>query len=1098
MSEKKEKRLQLYLEDSREQLDGIENDILLLEKLGSEAETDLVNRIFRRVHSVKGGAGFLGLKSIKDLSHATEDVLNEIRNNGYVPSNEDINTLLSATDYLKTMLNNPAKSEKFDISQPLEGLQHILANTSVTEKTIKNNALQTGPSEHSNAFSITQEDLTNFIEGGFNFYFLTYDLADLEIRGKTKEGIAKELDEIGYLIDAIIVESDVKPQPYLLLMATVLSEELTVRYLEILPSQLELLSIDQENFVQSQVVRYLPEEHEIQASPLAVEELPLAPTSEAAETATDENNLEQDSESTLSSIPPSEEEGDSSPTLVTTKTSTLAATSLTNPSKEVTPVETSTASQSSSSYINQKKAEKQENTPVSKSVSGVDKKENLSSTIRVNVNILDSLMNLAGELVLTRNQLNQTVSIWDKYAIEGAAQRLDTVTSELQETIMSTRMQPIGIVFDKFQRVVRDMSKKMGKLIDFTVSGEDVELDKTIIENIGDPLTHLVRNAIDHGLEIPEERKKTGKHEIGKLHLTAKHEAGHVVIEIIDDGAGIDAAKIKDKALEKGVVDKTKLDEMSEKEIVKLIFTPGFSTAKKVSDISGRGVGMDVVLTNLTQLGGTIDIDTQVGQGTNFKIKLPLTLAIIPSLLVQVNKENFAIPQVNLVELVRIPPSQVNKRLEKVGDSLVIRLRGNLLPLIRLQSFLGIQESAITHPVTQEELPDRRKRVVDRRSELQSSIYAKPREGKERRFRSASSVNIVVVSAGETRYGIIVDTLMDSEEIVVKPLGYHLRECVGYAGATILGDGSAALILDVAGVAKFMHLSHQKHLEREQEKRLKKAQRAVGDPQNLLILENAPNEQFAVQLAFIHRIERIQSTQIQQVGNKTVTQYRGGALLLFALEDTIEVKPRAEGKYVYLIIFSMHDREVAIMASSVVDIVSVNIEVDRVTFQQPGVIGSAIIMDRITLLLDVFGIAKKQVPKWAESESLIMESGTSKTILMVEDTPFFREHIREILEEQGLTVIGANDGEEGLEKLYENKDKIDLILSDVEMPNLDGVEMTKQIRSDPQFNHIKIVILTSLSSEDDVARAEEAGADKYLVKIDQELLIKTTRDCLME
>ncbi|MBF0277772.1 MAG: chemotaxis protein CheW [SAR324 cluster bacterium] len=1162
MSDKDEKRIQLYLEDSREQLDGIENDILLLEKSESEVDEDLINRIFRSIHSVKGGAGFLGFKAIGKLSHAAEDVLNEIRNNNLIPNRESINTLLTASDTLKSMLDNPDESEQADISQLVTNLQRILRGESIEEEGSAEGALTLGLPDQGDLFSLQPEDLLRYQDDGFNLYLLEFDtVTDIEEKGKSKESLAEELESIAYLIDQTTLEiADRKL--YYPLIATVLSEILTLRYLGLGPDQIHILAVNPGDLSQSQFFPYHPDDSlefqkqlpdpslEMSAFPLSpspesenfIENLAAAPEDSAP--AAFESSLESGSANSFLSDEPSSQEmvqtqfindeeiltlekrdgaltnpvTQASNTSLPTpsiempqKSETLdqnpapagmpaeSASEAINPNpveKETLPVESNTPSRpQASSYINQRNAAKP-GKPNTKESDSSSKKDHVSSTIRVNVDILDDLMNLAGELVLTRNQLNQTVSLWDKYAIEIASQRLDSVTSELQETIMSTRMQPIGTVFNKFQRVVRDMSKRLNKIIDFTIEGEEVDLDKTIIENIGDPLTHLVRNAIDHGLETPEVRRSAGKLETGKLYLSARHEAGHVVIEIMDDGAGIDSSVIREKALEKGVVDKARLDEMSEKDINKLIFTPGFSTAKEVSDISGRGVGMDVVMTNLNQLGGTIDIDTVVGQGTSFKVKLPLTLAIIPSLLVQVNKENFAIPQVNLVELVRVPPAQVKQRLERVGDSIVIRLRGTLLPLIRLHDFLGIQEAVVVHPSSEEEISERRENLLDRRSEEDSKKYQKLRLGEDRRFHSASSVNIVVVSAGEFRYGIIVDTLMDSEEIVVKPLGYHLRECAGYAGATILGDGSAALILDVMGVANFMELGSQESHEREQKDRLRKAQQAVGNTQDVLIIENAKSEQFAVQLAFIHRIERIPSDRIQQVGNKNVAQYRGEALRLFSLEDALDIKPRAEGKYVYLIIFSMHDKEVAIMASGIVDIVGVDMEVDRVTFQQPGVVGSTIILDRITLLIDVFGIAKKLVPEWEQTHEEFLSTGPQKTVLMVEDTPFFRDHIRDILESQGLAVIEAVDGMQGLDVLYENRDKVDLILTDVEMPNMDGVEMTRRIREDPQFNHLKIVILTSLSAQEDRNRAEEAGADEYLVKIDQELLIKTTMNCL--
>ncbi len=324
------------------------------------------------------------------------------------------------------------------------------------------------------------------------------------------------------------------------------------------------------------------------------------------------------------------------------------------------------------------------------------------TTLRVSVKILDNLMTLAGELVLTRNQLIQAVASRNQQGVDTVSQRLDLVTSELQESIMSTRMQPIGNIFNKFKRVVRDLSRDLGKEVNLIIEGEEVELDKTIIEAIGDPLTHLVRNSVDHGIEIPAVRQRNNKPETGLLRLSAFHEGGQVIIEIEDDGAGINTDKLKAKVLEMGLFDRVHLESMSAKELNKLIFTPGLSTAKEVTDVSGRGVGMDVVHTNLSKLGGVIDIESSQGVGTTVSIKLPLTLAIIPSLIVTCQLERFAIPQVNLVELVRVPAAQIKERIEKIGEALVIRLRGELLPLVHLRDALGIKNPVYVDPASRE------------------------------------------------------------------------------------------------------------------------------------------------------------------------------------------------------------------------------------------------------------------------------------------------------------------------------------------------------------------------------------------------------------
>ncbi|MBW2220228.1 MAG: chemotaxis protein CheA, partial [Deltaproteobacteria bacterium] len=459
-------------------------------------------------------------------------------------------------------------------------------------------------------------------------------------------------------------------------------------------------------------------------------------------------------------------------------------------------------------------------------------KPNVSQTsLRVNVSLLDLLMTLAGELVLSRNQLIQGLTSGNTRTLELSAQRVDMVTSELQEAIMKTRMQSIANVFNKFPRVVRDIASSIGKQVSIIIEGKNVGLDKTIIESISDPLTHLVRNAVDHGIERPEERRRLGKNPTGQIKLNAFHEAGQVNIEVSDDGRGMDGEMLASAAIKAGLFSKKQAGLMLQKYKIALIFLPGFSTAKNVTDVSGRGVGMDVVKTNLDRLGGIVDIESRLGKGTEIRIKLPLTLAIIPSQIISSGAERYAIPQVNLNELLRIPAAQIKKRIEKVGDAEIVRLRGTLLPLLNLSKILDFKKT-FTDPDDKEVHHERRENIADRRStttpffkansnsedeyeeKKQAEKKMVPRQTDERRTSSNSALNIAVVSAGVLKYGMIVDRLRDSEEIVVKPLGRHLKSCGGYAGATIMGDGKVALILDIAGLAQMAELTSLKGADR--------------------------------------------------------------------------------------------------------------------------------------------------------------------------------------------------------------------------------------------------------------------------------------------
>ncbi|MDH4317799.1 MAG: chemotaxis protein CheA, partial [Desulfobulbaceae bacterium] len=545
MSIEDDEILQGFIEESLEHLADIENDLLTIEEAGADIDEDLVNKVFRAAHSIKGGAGFMGLTIIQELAHAAENVLGLIRSKKLIPTPEIINVLLKASDELQKLIEDIHNSNNKDIAKHIEVLNAIFEGKHLPGQRAENPPPETDA--ETNTKIIEEED-------------------------------AMELAS----------EPEPEPEP----------------------------EID-ESYTSSPIV-------------------------------------EQASESVQSSV--------AMPQEVLAKPLSVAET-----------------------------------------------------TIRVNVSLLDQLMNMAGELVLARNQLLQTIGAKDYRNLDASGQRIDLVTSELQEAIMLTRMQPIGNVFNKFPRVVRDLAKKLGRQIDLTIVGKDVELDKTIIEAINDPLTHLIRNSVDHGIEKPNDRLQKGKSPRGIIILKAYHEAGQVVIEISDDGKGIDGDKILAVAINKGLVPPEQAKMMSVKEKINLILLPGFSTAEKVTDVSGRGVGMDVVKTNLDKLGGSIEIESEVGKGSNIRIKLPLTLAIIPSQIIMTGGERYAIPQVNLEELLLIPAAKVKERVERVGDAEVVRLRGNLLPLLRLADVLGI-ERTFDDPETGEPQPDKRINIADRRS----------------------------------------------------------------------------------------------------------------------------------------------------------------------------------------------------------------------------------------------------------------------------------------------------------------------------------------------------------------------------------------------
>ncbi|MCK5680458.1 chemotaxis protein CheW, partial [bacterium] len=686
----------------------------------------------------------------------------------------------------------------------------------------------------------------------------------------------------------------------------------------------------------------------------------------------------------------------------------------------------------------------------------------------------------------------------------------------LQEAIMMTRMQPIGSVFNKFPRIVRDMSQQLNKDINLVITGKDVELDKTIVEGLNDPLTHLIRNSADHGIELPETRVAADKPRAGRIDLKAYHEAGQVNIEITDDGGGLDAERIADKALEKGMISADQHATMSRKEKMALILLPSLSTAEKVTDVSGRGVGMDVVKSNIDQLGGQIEISSETGKGTTIRIKLPLTLAIIPSLLVSIGNERFALPQVNVSELVRVGAAQIKDRIERVGDSEVMPLRGELIPLIRLSTALGIKKTVID-PESGEKIDDRRELIADRRSpetdadkslsaDLEAESNEQKRSGEERRYKASSDLNIVVVSAGLFKYGLVVDDLHDSIEIVVKPLGRHLKQLSNYAGATIMGDGRVALILDVGGVAKLANLSSMAGSKRAQDLLDASDGSKTKDHQALLLFNNGPKEPCAVPLDIVERVEQVNFEDIETKSGQKVIKYRDGSLPLFSLADVADTTELNKDQELIVIVFTVADREIGLMASEPVDTLEIKSVIDHDTLKGTGIMGSAIIKDETTLIIDIHEIVETLKPDWfkrrrqqkdrkKEAQRQAATEGTTyvppsiKKILLVEDSDFFRAQLKKYIDDDERQCIQAEDGLIAWNWLQEHPDELSLIITDIEMPNMNGFELCQNIRNDHRFDHIKIIAVTSLAADEHIAKGKSVGIDDYQIKLDKEKLL---------
>ncbi|MFO0427275.1 MAG: chemotaxis protein CheW [Planctomyces sp.] len=533
------------------------------------------------------------------------------------------------------------------------------------------------------------------------------------------------------------------------------------------------------------------------------------------------------------------------------------------------------------------------------------------SSVRIDVNLLDRLMNLVGELVLARNQILQFSHEMDDSRLSAVSQRINLITTELQEGVMKTRMQPIRNAWNKIPRVVRDLSICCGKQVQVRMDGAETELDKTILEAIKDPLTHIVRNSVDHGIEPADVRKKAGKSPEGTLWLRAYHEGGQVILEIADDGAGIHVGRVREKAVEKGLVTQEQADALSDREAIQLILLPGFSTAAAVTSVSGRGVGMDVVKTNVEKIGGTLDIHSQPGVGTTLRIRIPLTLAIVPALIIRCSGDEYCIPQISLQELVRLDGENARRDIELLHSVPVYRLRGQLLPIIYLDEQLHLRPARLPHQHSQ------------------------------------SVINIVVLEAEDQRFGLVVDDISDTQEIVVKPLAQQLKHISTYAGSTIMGDGSVSLIIDVAGLARKAHV-----LTGSSGRGLPDG--SVNDELHLhtgeswLIVDPRDGTRAAIPLSTVSRIEEIAPTDIECTGHQNVIQYRGGIMPLVSLNQSGVVEPDEYGA-ISVVVYENGFRSIGVVVGRILDIQTEN----EAQSGHQGHQDSRIIAGKITRMIDL-------------------------------------------------------------------------------------------------------------------------------------------------
>ncbi len=677
-----------------------------------------------------------------------------------------------------------------------------------------------------------------------------------------------------------------------------------------------------------------------------------------------------------------------------------------------------------------------------------------AKTIRVNVDVLESLITLVSELVLTRNQLLQLARGRDEGA--DSFQRLSRITTELQEGVMKTRMQPVGTAWAKLPRIVRDLAIETGKQIELKMIGAETELDRQILEMIRDPLTHMVRNSADHGIEPKDQRRAAGKPETGTITLNAFHEGGHIIIEIRDDGRGLDVPRIRAKILERGLATPAELERLTDQQVRQFIFKAGFSTAEKITSVSGRGVGMDVVRSNVEKIGGVVELSSEAGRGSTFTIKIPLTLAIVSALIIGCADQRFAIPQICVRELVHVAPGGAH-RVEMLNATPVLNLRNRLLPLVSLRELLRIAggEGGTGTP--------------------RADYY------------------IVVAQIGSRHLGIIVDRVFDTEEIVVKPVGRALRKIPFFSGTTILGDGSVIMILDPNGIAATVG-----EAQGAAPGQVEAAAQGESRRSSLIVFRAGDRSRKAVPMTLVERLENIDVSAVERVNGRDVIQYRGHMMPLVSLAPDCAL--RSDGRQPVLVFAERH-RTVGLIVDEILDIVEDDINVEFAGSQE-GILGSAVIAGKATDLIDAGPFLTAAYPDWfgLEDEAASPASDPEaprKRLLLVDDSAFFLRLLAPKLAISGYEVIEALGGEEAL-ALHDRGVDVDVIVSDIEMPEMNGYAFAEAVHSGSRWAEVPMIALSSRMTEQNLERGRSVGFTSFVPKARRDELFDALRQVLQQ
>ena len=1021
--------LQCFLADSVEHLEGIEPLLLQLESASAEEREALTNQVFRAAHSIKGSSGMFGFTQIYELAHKTEWLLDFLRSGQTAPTTDLVDLLLHSFDCLRNLIEHHAQSNSIDISEVLRNLDETLAKRKGKTPVA---AAETSAEMTPRLFKLPEDEIAEAHASDWKVYLGKLDLIrDIDDQGKSLCEFFGFLDSFGTIMlcefdfDAFIASENKRQR--------VLPVEILYRSEMELDELIDMLEIPSGSL-------------HLLKSRLAAPVLPVISAEES-----DANGAEKAA----------------GPVAETIRAADLSA------ERPALPV---------AAALEAEVLQVQEKT---------------EPTLRVKVSLLEDLMNLAGELVLSRNQLREGLNRNDMRAIRISGQRMGQVTTELQETIMMTRLQPLDRVFSKFPRMIRDLSRQMNKEIQLTMEGREVELDKALIEGLGDPLTHMVRNAVDHGVETVEERVRKGKSNPARIKLQAFYEASRVIIEVTDDGRGIDGEKVCAKAVERGLLSLEKARGLSPKEKQNLIFLPGLSTAEQVSELSGRGVGMDVVKANVDNLGGKIEIVSELGKGASFRIKLPLTLAIIPSLILSTSGEIFAIPQLNVVEMLLIPAELVKRKIEVIGNQEVLVLRGKLLPLISMNTFLG-GERTFTDKEVGADREDRRQRLADRRSphySSQSNAMVGKNESQDlpirengRRYHAASDINVVIVTTGNFSYGIVVDKPLFTEEIVVKQLGSDLKGLSEYSGATIMGDGRIALIVDVYGLAARANIMGQHHtISSDIVESPDEAKNEANTVPFLAFRCGGPHT-LVLPLFLVARLEKIQLKNIVSCGRWKAFQHGDQILPVFMVSDTAEIEPLRSDQECGVIVIRIRDREIGLVAALPIQVIEMNPDLDVTVLRQPGIGGSKVWSNKSVLFVDIWEILNRERPELLEfSHDSAFSQEKAPRVLILEQSDYFQNQLRLQFENHGFSVKLVRSWREMDECLAEAKTGYQAVFADVKLLQQDNFANVRRLRATKKLNGARIVALRT-SAGDFARNLASEGIVEVFQKLENQYL----------